>query len=95
MSSRRLAPNARRTPISMARPAPRASRRFAMLAHAMSSTIAVTVHSISNGACASRCIELCPRRPGVSTTRFTRNSAIIWSGIPFCSGASTSVTIEW
>ena len=58
MSWLRRAPRAKRTPISMLRPAPRASRRFAILAHAMSSTIAVTPNSMSKGACASRCIEL-------------------------------------
>jgi len=60
----------------MARPAPRASSRFAMLAHAMRSTIPVTLSNMSNGVFASRCIELCPREPGVRSTRFTRNLAM-------------------
>src|SRR5439155_697454 len=57
MTWRRLAPRARRTPISIARPAPRASKRFAILAHAMRSTIPVTLNSMSTGVCASRCME--------------------------------------
>ena len=66
-----------------------------MLAHAMSSTIAVTLNSMSNGAFASRCIELCPRRPGVTTTCCARNWVIIWSLTPFWRGVSTSVMMGW
>ncbi len=58
---RRPAPRARRTPISLARPAARASRRLAMLAQAMRSTTAVTPNSIASGVLASRCIWLWPR----------------------------------
>ena len=49
-SCRRLAPIDKRTAISPARPAPFASRRFAMLAHAVSNTSAVTPISKISGA---------------------------------------------
>ena len=93
-SCRRLAPSESRTAISVARPAPRASSRFAMLAHAMSSTMPVTR------------ISKHQRRPRLAVHRalaarsrlrrrssFALNLAIVWSLMPFCSGASTSVMI--
>ena len=88
---RRVAPSASRTPISVARPAPRASSRLAMLAQAMSSTMAVTEKSSRIGVFASRWMELWPRAPGSSSTFLALKLAIVLSLIPFCSGASTSV----
>ena len=43
-----------------------------------------------SGVRASPCMELWPRAPGSSTTRFALNFAIVGALIPFWSGASTS-----
>ena len=65
-----------------------------MLAQAMSSTMPVTPNSINSGVFASRCMELWPRCPGSTTICLALNRAIVWSLIPFCSGASTSVMMR-
>ncbi len=89
----RLAPIDSRTAISVDRFAARASRRLAMFAHAISRTTPVTASSSSSGGRASSCMLLCPRAPGSTRSSFARNRAIVWSLIPFWSGASTSLTI--
>ncbi len=91
----RVAPRARRTPISVARPAPRASSRFAMLAHAIRSTTPVTENSSMMGVFASLLMELCPRLPGTRTSFLFLKLSIVLSLIDFWSGASTSVMIGW
>ena len=64
-----------------------------MLAHAMSSTKPVTHKSRISGAFASRVTELWPCAPGATSMSFARKRFIVASLMPFCSGASTSLTI--
>ena len=92
---RRVAPSARRMPISLARPAPRASSRLAMLAQAMRRTTPVTENSSRIGVFASRSMELWPRAPGVRRSFLFLKLSIVLSLMAFCSGASTSVIIGW
>ena len=92
-SCARLAPIDSLTAISPARPAARASRRLAMLAHAMRSTNTVTPKSSRSDPPAFVGTPLCPRAPGSTRIGFARNFAIVCGLIPFCSGASTSVRI--
>ena len=83
-----------RTAISVVRCAPLASSRFAILAQAISSTSPVIPSSRRIGVRESSWTELCPFSPGSTVSRFCRNSASVWSLIPVCSGASTSLMIE-
>ena len=93
-SCQRLAPIDSRTAISLARAAPRASSRLAMLAQAISSTNAVTPSSSVSGGCARRrAMLLWPRAPGSTVTGLALKRAIVASLMPFCSGASTSLTM--
>ena len=64
-----------------------------MFAQAMSSTTPVIAKRRMSGMRASPWAELCPRSPGSSTTSFERKFASTCSGIPCCSGASTSFRI--
>ena len=89
----RVAPSARRTPISAARPAPRASSRLAMFAHAISSTTPVTPINSSSGVFALSGMLLCPCRPSFTVTRRALKRASVWLLIPLCSGTSTSLMI--
>ena len=67
-----------------------------MFAHAMISTRPVTPNSSMSGAPALPSMTwLCPRAPGATTIFFARKRAIVWSLMPFCSGASTSLRIAW
>ena len=66
-----------------------------MFAQAMTSTSAVTPSSRLSGVRASPRTLLCPCFPDSTRIGFARNFAIVWSLMPFCSGASTSLTIAW
>ena len=59
----------------------------------MTSTKAVTPSSRIKGARPSSAIALCPLAPSASKTSRARNRSIVWSLIPVCSGASTSLMI--
>ena len=87
----RPAPIERRTAISPERAAPRARSRLAMFAHAISSTKPVTPSSIVSGVLASLLTDVCPRAPPTAVTCLCLNRAMVWSLIPFWSGASTSL----
>ena len=64
-----------------------------MLAHAMSSTNAVTPSRSVSGAFASRDTLLWPRLPGSTSTGLALKRASVCSLIPVWSGASTSLRI--
>ena len=89
----RLAPIDSRTAISLARAAPRASSRLAMLAQAISSTKPVTASSSVSAGPASRVMLLWPRAPGSTVTRLALKRASVAGLMSFCSPASTSLTI--
>jgi len=91
MSCRRVAPNDKRTAISIVRFAARASSRFAMFAHAINNTIAVIEKRSRIGVRDSLIIELCHFRPSLRTTFFALNCAMVLALIPFCNGTSTSL----
>ena len=90
-SRRRVAPSESRTAISDARPADRASSRFAMFAHAISRTTPVTPSRSSKGTPTVSCIPLCPRRPSLTGSGFATNRSRSSSLRFVWSGASTSV----
>ena len=93
ISCRRVAPSDRRTAISPARAADRANSKLAMLAHAMSSTIAVTPNKSTMGVVASVAIPLWPCAPGSTTIGFVLKRAIVCSLMFFWSGTSTWLTM--
>ncbi len=64
-----------------------------MLAQAISSTVPVTASRMISGVRASLSKLLCPRLPGSVVISLALKRAIVWSLMPFCSGASTSLTI--
>ncbi len=66
-----------------------------MFAQAISSTNPVTPSSRVSGALASRDTLLWPRLPGSIRIGFAWNRASVCGLMPFCSGTSTSLTIEW
>ena len=55
----------------------------------------MTPSSSVSGAFASRDTLLWPRLPGSSRIGFALNRASVCGLMPFCSGASTSLTIVW
>ena len=90
---RRVAPSERRTAISIARPAPRASSRFAMFAHAMSSTIAVMHMSRSERRLRRLVQRALSAPPVLERDELRLERFIVESLIPFWSGASTVLRI--
>ncbi len=95
MTRPRLAPSESRTAISIARLAPRASSRLAMLAQAISSTSAVSPKSSVIGSFDSLWTELWPRRPSARTIALALKRRMVCPLMPFWSGASTSPMIGW
>ena len=79
----RVAPNDRRTAISIVRFAARASNKLAILAQAMRSTIPVIRKSMTSGVRASLITLLCPLRPSVSKIFFALNCARFFWVAPF------------
>ena len=88
---RRDAPAASRTAISDVRAAERASSRFAILAHAIRRTTAVTTSSRNRAGPAISCRPLCPRCPSSIGSVLATNRARVSSLVPTSSGASASV----
>ena len=64
-----------------------------MFAQAISSTVPVTASRMISGVRASLSKLLWPRLPSSSVISLALNFAIVWSLMPFCSGASTSLRI--
>ena len=94
ISCRRVAPSDRRTAISPARAADRARSKLAMLAHAISSTIAGDAEQQHDAASWLRlAIPLWPCAPGSTTTGFVLKRAIVCSLMFFWSGTSTWLTM--
>ena len=91
----RLAPIDSRTAISPARAAPRASSRLAMFAQAISSTNAGDAEQQHQRRLRLACDRALAAAPGSSSDRLGPEPRHRLSLMPFCSGASTSLTIAW
>ena len=97
ISCQRARANRQRAPPSRRRgPRARASSRLAMLAQAISSTKPVTPSSSVSGALRfARDASSARARPARRHIAFALNAPSSASLMPFCSGASTSLTIAW